>query len=150
LEWVTNLQGKTIGLDTAPLIYFIEEHPTYLETILNLFETVESGEVTAVTPTVTLLEVLAHPFRSNNKDLATEYRDILLHSKVITYDISAPIAEAAAQLRSRHNIRTPDAIQIATAMHAGASHFLTNDARSPAIPSIEILVLDVVIRAAKM
>ena len=150
MEWVTNLQGKTIGLDTAPLIYFIEEHPTYLETILNLFEAVERGEVTAVTSTVTLLEELVHPFRSNNDDLATEYRDILLHSKVITYDISAPIAEAAAQLRSRHNIRTPDAIQIAAAMHAGASHFLTNDARLPAIPSIEILVLDDVIRAAKM
>ncbi len=46
MEWVTNLKGKTIGLDTAPLIYFIEEHPTYLETILNLFEAVERGEVT--------------------------------------------------------------------------------------------------------
>jgi predicted nucleic acid-binding protein len=150
LEWVTNLKGKTIGLDTAPLIYLIEEHPIYLEAILTFFEAVERGEVTAVTSTVTLLEVLVHPFRNNNNELATEYRDILLHSKVITSDVSAPIAEAAAQLRSRHNIRTPDAIQIAAAMHAGATHFLTNDARLPAIPSLTILVLDDVIRVAKM
>jgi predicted nucleic acid-binding protein len=146
LEWVTNLKGKTIGLDTAPLIYFIEEHPTYLETILNFFEAVENGEITAVTSTVSLLEVLVHPFRCNNDDLATEYQDILLHSKVITYDVSAPIAGSAAQLRSRHNIRTPDAIQIAAAMHAGATHFLTNDARLPAIPLLEILILDDVIK----
>jgi predicted nucleic acid-binding protein len=149
LEWVTNLKGKTIGLDTAPLIYFIEEHPIYLEAILNFFEAVERDEVTAVTSTVTLLEVLVHPFRNNNDELATEYRDILLRSKVITSDVSAPIAEAAAQLRSHHNIRTPDAIQIATAMHAGATHFLTNDIRLPTIPSLEILVLDDLIKAAK-
>ena len=79
MEWVTNLTGKTIGLDTAPLIYFIEEHPTYLETILHLFEAVERGEVTAVTSTVTLLEVLVHPFRNHNDARAAEYRDILLH-----------------------------------------------------------------------
>ncbi len=150
MEWVTNLKGKTIGLDTAPLIYFIEEHPTYLEAILSFFEAVERGEVTAVTSTVTLLEVLVHPFRNNNDTLAAEYRDILLHSKVITSEVSAPIAETAAQLRSRHNIRTPDAIQIAAAMHAGATHFLTNDARLPDIPSLEILILDDVVRIAKM
>ncbi|MBL0380479.1 MAG: hypothetical protein N839_0018230 [Desulfofustis sp. PB-SRB1] len=55
MEWVTNLKGKTIGLDTAPLIYFVQEHPTYLEAILSFFEAVERGEVTAVTSTVTLL-----------------------------------------------------------------------------------------------
>jgi hypothetical protein len=31
MEWLNKLQGKIIGLDTAPLIYFIEENPTYLE-----------------------------------------------------------------------------------------------------------------------
>lgn len=149
MEWITDLKGKTIGLDTAPLIYFIEEHPRYLETILTLFEAVERAEITAVTSTVTLLEVLVHPFRNNNDYLATEYRDILLHSKVITYDVSAAIAESAAQLRSRHNIRTPDAIQIAAAMHAGATHFLTNDTRLPTFQALEILVLDDLIKVAE-
>jgi hypothetical protein len=30
MEWVEALQRQLIALDTAPLIYFIEEHPTYL------------------------------------------------------------------------------------------------------------------------
>jgi hypothetical protein len=33
VEWINDLHGKTIGLDTAPLIYFIEENPTYIETV---------------------------------------------------------------------------------------------------------------------
>ncbi len=33
MEWLTQLQGQTIGLDTAPLIYFIEQNSTYLENV---------------------------------------------------------------------------------------------------------------------
>jgi len=51
------------------------------------------------------------------------------------------IAEVAAALRARHNIRTPDAIQLATAIRAGASWFLTNDAELANLPEIYVVVL---------
>lgn len=142
MEWISTLQGKTVGLDTAPLIYFIEENPTYIETVRLFFEAMDRGNFLVVTSTVTLLEVLVHPLRSNNKALATEYRDILLNSSLMTLEVSNAIAEQAAQLRAIHNIRTPDAIQISAALEAGATHFFTNDIRLPDIPSIQILSLD--------
>lgn len=132
MEWVTALQGRVVGLDTAPLIYFIEENPTYLETIRPFFVAMDRGEFRVVTSTVTLLEVLVHPFRRGEKELAQQYRDILLGAEgLITISLSQDIAEVAARLRASHNIRTPDAIQMATALRAGASHFLTNDVRLP-------------------
>lgn len=30
MEWVDGLRGQLVALDTAPLIYFIEEHPAYV------------------------------------------------------------------------------------------------------------------------
>ncbi|SPD76243.1 PilT protein domain protein (fragment) [uncultured Desulfobacterium sp.] len=102
----------------------------------------DRGDFTVVTSTVTLLEVLIHPLRSNNKKLAMEYRDILLNSRLVTLEISNAIAERAARLRAIHNIRTPDAIQIGAALNAGASYFFTNDVRLPEIPSIQIISLD--------
>lgn len=27
MEWLNALRGQTVGLDTAPLVYFIEKHP---------------------------------------------------------------------------------------------------------------------------
>ena len=145
MEWIDDLQEKTVGLDTAPLIYFIEENPAYIETVRFFFEAMDRGDFLVVTSAVTLLEVLVHPLRSNNKELATEYRDILLNSKLMTLEVSSSIAEQAAQLRADYNIRTPDAIQISAALSAGASHFFTNDIRLPEIPSIQILSLDALI-----
>jgi hypothetical protein len=43
LEWLSDLRGKTVGLDTAPLIYFIEENPTYLEVAKLFFEAMGAG-----------------------------------------------------------------------------------------------------------
>ncbi|MFH2046998.1 MAG: PIN domain-containing protein [Pseudomonadota bacterium] len=142
MEWLNSLKGKTVGLDTAPLIYFIEENPAYIKTVKLFFEAMDRGDLLVVTSTVTLLEVLVHPLRSNNRELATEYRDILLNSKLMMMEVSNAIAEQAAQLRATHNIRTPDAIQISAALDAGATHFFTNDVRLPDIPSIQIISLD--------
>lgn len=142
MEWISTLHGKIVGLDTAPLIYFIEENPTYIETVRLFFEAMDRGSFLVVTSTLTLLEVLVHPLRSNNTELAAEYRDILLNSKLMSLEVSNAIAERAAQLRATHNIRTPDAIQISAALEAGATHFFTNDIQLPDIPSIQILSLD--------
>ncbi len=145
MEWLTKLQGKIVGLDTAPLIYFIEEHTTYLHTLKEFFETVDKNEVSVVTSTITLTEVLVHPLRSQNVDLAAEYREILLNSNITTLDISSEIAEYGALLRSQYNLRTPDALQIATAIKSGAGFFLTNDTKLPKIPTIDYLVLDTIV-----
>jgi predicted nucleic acid-binding protein len=88
VEWINDLRGKTVGLDTAPLIYFIEENPAYIEIVRFFFEAMDRGDFMVVTSTVTLLEVLVHSLRSNNRKLATEYRDILLRARQkITYSI---------------------------------------------------------------
>jgi predicted nucleic acid-binding protein len=143
MGWIATLHGKVVGLDTAPLIYFIEENPAYLEVLHPFFQAIDGGEFSAVTSIVTLLEVLVHPFRCGDAALAQQYRDILLNAQgLTTVLLSQDIAERAAQLRATHNIRTPDAIQMATAIHTGASHFLTNDARLPPLPEVKVLLLD--------
>jgi predicted nucleic acid-binding protein len=58
-----------------------------------------------------------------------------------TMPITAAIAEQAAKLRAEHNLHTPDAIQLATAIEAGASHILTNDVGFPKRPDLQILLL---------
>jgi predicted nucleic acid-binding protein len=143
MEWLTRFQGQIIGLDTAPLIYFIEQNSTYLGIVRAFFMAIERAEFQVVTSTLTLTEVLVHPLRAKNKQLAREYREIIFNQENLTvFPVSAAIAENAAELRAIYNLRTPDAIQIATAIHEGATFFLTNDTRLPVIEDLEILVLN--------
>ena len=142
MEWIERLRGSTVGLDIAPLIYYIEEHAAFLAKVKPFFEAADRNEFRIVTSFVTLIEVLIRPLREGRPELAEEYRNILLQSSALTaIALDEGIAEEAAELRARHNLRTPDAIQLATAIRSGASWFLTNDSALANLIEIPVLVL---------
>lgn len=143
MGWVDALKGHKVGLDTAPLIYFTEQNGAYLEMVDPFFEALGKGELQVVTSVMTLLEVLVRPFRDGNLTLAQTYREFLLNTTdVAIYDVSQEIAEEAARLRALYKVRTPDSVQLATAIHEKATFFLTNDIVLASLPDIKILVLD--------
>ena len=143
MEWIESLRDTVVGLDTAPLIYFIEEHPIWLPRLEPFFQALDQGLFRAVTSTVTVTEVLVHPFRQSQNGLAAQYRQILLQARnLTTMPVTAAIAEHAAELRAQYNLRTPDAIQLATAIYAKAGSFLTNDKELSAPGSLRIVTLE--------
>ncbi|SPF55292.1 conserved hypothetical protein [Candidatus Sulfopaludibacter sp. SbA4] len=44
MEWIEALSGSTVGLDTAPLAYYIEEHAALLAKTKPFFEAAERNE----------------------------------------------------------------------------------------------------------
>ena len=143
MEWLKALTGAVVGLDTAPLIYFIEENRAYIPVVQPFFDAVDRGAFRVVTSVLTLTEVLIHPMRKGEPELADRYRRILLEAEhVSTIPVSEIIAEEAAQLRARHGLRTPDAIQLATALRSQAAFFITNDSRLPELAPLKVLVLN--------
>lgn len=138
------LRGVTLlGLDTAPLIYLVGDHPIYGSIVNEVAERIATGQVTAVTSVVSLAEVLVQPFVRGDRDLQQRFRDLLLHSDEFrTLPVDAVIAERAAELRSRYRMKLPDAIQIAAAIGEHCDAFLTNDRRLAQVTEIRVLVLD--------
>jgi predicted nucleic acid-binding protein len=114
-----------LGLDTLPIIYFVEAHPKYDERVTEIFRQIASGKLIGVTSVITLTEVLVHPIRLGEADLQNDYRDLMLNSANFeTVFIDTSVAESAADLRARYNLRTPDALQIAVAFEKGCEAFL--------------------------
>jgi predicted nucleic acid-binding protein len=143
MGWVEQLEGHTIALDTSPLISFIAQEAPYADLLQPLFTAISQGKIQAVTSTVTLIEVLVRPLREKNSELAAQYQDILTHSANLTmYPLSEEIARAAAELRATLNLRTPDAIQVATARVSGADTFITNDVKLRVPERLTRLILD--------
>lgn len=71
-----------IGLDTAPIIYYIEEHPLYLAVVAPVFAMIDTGSLRAVTSTVAVAEVSVMPLRLNRPDLQSQYLDLLLYKEL--------------------------------------------------------------------
>ncbi|RLF47094.1 MAG: PIN domain nuclease [Thermoplasmata archaeon] len=143
MEWIKSLANKLIGLDTAPIIYFVEENEKYIGILTQFFNHLAKGAFNAVTSSLTVLEILVWPYSKRHYSLAEKYKEILVGSKhLVVMPVSIDISVEAAKLRAKYKIRTPDAIQIATAIHCGADMFLTNDLKLKKVKDIDIVVLD--------
>ena len=115
-------------VDTAPIIYWLEGHPRLAERFRVIFDGAESGAATVVISTETLAEVLAGPLRAENELLTGQYREALTRSpgwQVMPLDID--VAVEAARIRAAYRLRLPGAIQVATAIRAGAAALVTHD-----------------------
>jgi len=86
---------------------------------------------------------MTQPYRKKNFALAAQYMVLFRNfPNLSVIPVSDEIAERAAFLRAHHNIRTPDALQLATALLSGSRFFLTNDETLSSVEEIRVLILD--------
>lgn len=127
---IETFRNKRVFLDTAPLIYYIEERKGSIEILDPLFNLNIRGYTEFITSTLTLLEVLVLPLRLKKKDLVDQYEMILTQSDSINIiELNLGISRLAAEIRAEYNYKTPDSIQLATAINSNSDYFLTNDKR---------------------
>ena len=108
-----------------------------------LFELIANGDIEAVTPVVTLIEVLTEPLQQARKNLARRYQELLTRSAHITvYNLDERLAVLSAELRARYGLRMPDAIQAATALEYSSGVPVCNDKDMKRIKRLKVLLLD--------
>jgi predicted nucleic acid-binding protein len=134
---------RKIALDTSAFIYQLEANPKYLPLTDLVFAWIERPGSQAVTSTVTMTELLVLPYRDSDRKRVREFYAIL--STYPNLEWIAPnleISDIAGCLRALHRLRTPDALQSATAIHTHATGLVTNDSAFERVDSFETLVLD--------
>lgn len=137
------LGTKRLYVEAAPLIYYVEENSTYLQRMEAIIAYIEDTPIRAISSVISLTEVLSQPLKKGRTDLVQAYRDILVHGQNFNViPVSQTIAEHAADLRARYNLRTPDALHIATAIDSACDVLLTNDNGLKRVTELRILVLD--------
>lgn len=130
-------------VETAPFIYYTERRAGYVERMHTIFSEVSQNRIRVLTSAVTLTETLMKPLRENDAQLVRRYRTMLYRTRgLMLVSISPGIGDAAAELRARYNLRTPDALHLATAVDYGCDAFLTNDGALKRVAEINVLVLD--------
>lgn len=133
---------QRVLIDTAVWIYHFEEHSTFGAAAGHVIEQLEAGKFRGIASELTLLEIVVKPLQMGRQDAADDYETLLSHfPNLDLIPISRAILLDAAGLRARHRLRTPDAIQVATAFSSGASLAITNGEAWARIAGIETLLL---------
>jgi predicted nucleic acid-binding protein len=118
-------EGALILLDSAPLIYFLEDYPKLAARFQPLFEEHSKGRLRFAVTTITIAEVLAGPLGASDDSLVRKYRGTLESWQVVVLD--ADIAESAARIRVSCRLKLADAVKVASALAVKADALVTYD-----------------------
>ncbi len=131
-----------IGIDPMLFMYLFEDNPEFSDACAAILEEVERGERVGITSSITLLEILVKPKIDGNQRAIDDYKHILTNfPNLEIIDVDVEIADIASTLLARYPIKTPDAIQVATAIKGRCSSFITNDLALKQIKEIDVIAL---------
>jgi predicted nucleic acid-binding protein len=114
-----------VYLDSSPIIYLVEQMAPFAAKVLTRIGT--PGIILASSD-LALLEALVKPVRNNDVALVQEFDKFFAVQIVARIPFTESLFRRAADIRARHNFRTPDALHLAAAVEGACDLFLTNDA----------------------
>ena len=124
-------------LDTAPVIYVVEQVPDFSEKILRY---IQKPDIELVVSDLTWMECRVKPLTENKESLLADYDKFFSQSAIEIVELSRRVLERAAHIRSQYNIKTPDAIHLGAAIISKCDIFLTNDRKLERFEDIRITV----------
>jgi len=130
---------RPIGVDTNIFIYYLNRASLLYPVADRVFTTILANDQHIHTSILTLSELLSFPGKTSSLDkLENEFTNI---PNIQMHDVTKPIALKAASIRRLYNFRLTDAVQIATAIHANAEMFITNDKKLTRCKELPIRLL---------
>lgn len=137
---MTEISNK-IFIDTAPFVYLLEYNETLTDKTKQVFGNFNVN-TKFMTSVITYAEYCVKPKKINKQSAITEFKNLLTDIECDIKNIDLNIANITANLRAKYPfLKTPDALQLATAIHHNCKQFLTNDKQLKQITEIEIVVI---------
>ena len=134
---------RKIALDTSVFICQLEANVKYVGLTDRIFTWLGQPNNTGIASTITMTELLVPAYRSSGEVLADQFYGLLTtypNLEWVAPDLE--VADIAARIRAQYRLRTPDALQAATAIRSHATGLVTNDAIFERVEAFETIVLD--------
>ncbi|MBK5276376.1 MAG: PIN domain-containing protein [Desulfuromonadales bacterium] len=134
-------QSVILFLDANIIIYRVEAVEPFNQHVLTALRALvekypDSGFAVS---RLSLMECLVKPLRDQNTADMDRYRGFFSSTGLQIVEVSALVIETATILRARHGLRTPDAIQAASALSIkGPVTFLTGDRQFRKVPGLNV------------
>ena len=119
---------KKVFLDTAPIIYFLDNDVKFGEKARSILEEILEDGKELATSVITCTEYLTFPYRNNNREKVEAFFEFITDCDIPLYSVDIEIAKKASRIRAEYgNFKAMDALQLASACIKGCDLFLTND-----------------------
>ena len=143
VELTKILAGKTVFFEASPFIYYFEDKQPYGDLLAPIFLGLKNGSIDVVSSLITVSEVLTLPYRREQWNLIKTYREVFgKQSNITVLPMTLETADLTAQIRGKYGLKTPDALQWATAKLHNVDYFLTNDQGFKILNDDRILIID--------
>jgi len=131
----------TLFLDANVVIYLVEGAREFRGRVTARLEHYrQQNELTRIAVSrLSWLECRVRPLREKNQRALPAYESFFTEPDLIIVELTAPVVEAAAQIRAALNLSTPDALQAACALQiSGPVQVLSNDRRLVRVPGMTV------------
>jgi predicted nucleic acid-binding protein len=135
--------SNQVFLDTSPIIYLIENNPSFYSRVSSYLATVIEKDAGISTSVISIAEFGVKPKRFNRTELIDEMEEMLGILQVKIIEINREIAELSSTIRAKYPaIKNFDALQLSSAILSNCSEFLTNDKKLKVVTEINVRIVD--------
>jgi len=131
---------KRVGLDTNIFICCFEENPEFGPKSRKILEKIETGKLQAVCSSLVWAELIAQADIGSNSarvsDLKAQFVSIP-NLGIVAADFE--ICELAGKLKSKYNIKLPDSLHLASAIHSKCDCFVSFDKNLKKVKEIRVV-----------
>lgn len=144
IKELQRLKKSQVYFDASIFIYALEGIEPFCKELEDVFESVDKGNLSALTSELSLAECLVKPIIDKDLKAQEMFDKTLTDSDTIkVIPVSRQILKDAAYLRaSFKNIHLPDAIHLATAQSSPDIAFIPNDSRVRVVSNFQFLILE--------
>lgn len=108
---------EKVFLDTAPLIYFLDDDANFGQKAKAVFEEILSNGKSIVSSAITCHEYLVFPYKTHNQEKIDVFFEFTGFCGIELIPISANIANKAAKIRAEYrDFKAMDSLQLAAAI----------------------------------
>lgn len=135
----------TLFVDACIVVYWIEAPDPFHARLMGLLDGLRRAHPDAgfAVSRLTLVECLVAPLREGDTATLEAYRQFFDAGDLRIVELSADVVEHAAALRANFGLRTPDALQAASALAIeGDTIFLSNDKAFRKVPGLNVVLPD--------
>lgn len=131
-------------LDACAVIYQVEAVAPFQARLAECLAALRAAhpDLALAVSRMSWIECRAKPLREREREVLARYDAFLGASDLIAVDLTAELIDIATALRAEYNLRTPAAIQAASALLLGTdTFFITNDPAFTRVGGLDVRLL---------